>query len=240
MPGLYQNLFDCRFNIHRFGRFFMATASRDNSKSHPYFTQKVKLHSLHAQQVFDRGFELCASAIFSLSVVLRIIGTDQQAREVEGAVDERLNKAFEDIRGEALRLEKLAEANGIEFKGIEYSRPKEVEAKITSPRAVRYLGLIREFDGMVAKLDTLWLSGVVPDGNYSHSIYEWKRRLLRLAGGIRSIASRAMIAARKKEAQVAKKALDGTGGDTETQVDTTEVEAATEAAAIDATATAPA
>ncbi len=41
----------------------MATASRDNSKSHPYFTQKVKLHSLHAQQVFDRGFELCASAV---------------------------------------------------------------------------------------------------------------------------------------------------------------------------------
>ncbi len=174
---------------------------QDKSKSHPYFTQKVKLHSFHAQQVFDRGFELCASPIFSLSVVLRIIGTDQQAREVEGIVDERLNKAFEDIRGEAARLEKLAEANGIEFKGIDYSHPKEVEAKITSPRAVRYVGLIREFDGLVAKLDTLWLSGVIPDGNYSRSIYEWKRRLLRLAGTIRSIAGRAMIAARRKETQ---------------------------------------
>lgn len=213
----------------------MATTSRDNSKSHPYFTQKVKLHSLHAQQVFDRGFELCASAIFSLSVVLRIIGTDQQAREVEGMVDERLNKAFEDIRGEAARLEKLAEANGIEFKGIEYSRPKEVEAKITSPRAVRYLGLIREFDSMVAKLDTLWLSGVVPDGNYSRSIYEWKRRLLRLAGGIRSIAGRAMIAARKKGGQVAEKALDGTGAEVEAQADTPE--ATVEAEATEATAT---
>jgi len=217
----------------------MATAApRDNSKSHPYFTQKVKLHSLHAQQVFDRGFEIYASSIFSLSVVLRIIGTDQQAREVEGVVDERLNKAFEDIRSEALRLEKLAEANGIEFTGIEYSHPKEVGVKITSPRAVRYLGLIREFDGMVAKLDTLWLSGVVPDGNYSRSLYEWKRRLLRLAIVIRSIARRAMIAARKKEAQVAKKALDGTGVNVETQVDATE--AATEAAAIDASAAPPA
>lgn len=183
----------------------MATASRDNSKSHPYFTQKVKLHSLHAQQVFDRGFELCSGAIFSLSVVLRIIGTDEQAHEVEGLVDERLNKMFEDVRNEASRLEKIAEANGIEFNGIEYSRPKEVEAKITSPRAVQYMGLIREFDGLVAKLDTLWLSGMIPDGNYSRSIYEWKRRLLRLAGGIRSIAGRAMIAARKKEAQGADK-----------------------------------
>lgn len=175
--------------------------SKDKSKSHPYFTQKVKLHSFHAQQVFDRGFELCANAIFSLSVVLRIIGTDEQAREVEGVVDEHLNKMFEDMRGEVARLEKMAEANGIEFDGIDYSHPKEVEAKITSPRAVRYVGLIREFDGLVAKLDTLWLSGVIPDGSYSRSIYEWKRRLLRLARTIRSIAARAMSAARRKEAQ---------------------------------------
>jgi hypothetical protein len=175
--------------------------AQDVIKSNPYFTQKIRLNSFHAQQVFDRGFELCANAIFSLSVVLRIIGTDEQAREVEGIVDERLNKMFEDMRGEVARLEKLAEANGIEFKGIEYSRPKEVEAKITSPRAVRYVGLIREFDGLVAKLDALWLSGVIPDGNYSRSIYEWKRRLLRLAGAIRSIAGRAMIAARRTEKQ---------------------------------------
>jgi len=179
----------------------MPPASRDNSKSHPYFTQKVKLHSLHAQQVFDRGFNLCAEAVFALSVVLRIIGTDEQAREVEGVVDTRLNKMFEDMRGEVARLEKMAEANGIEFKGIDYSHPKELEAKITSPRAVRYVALIREFDGLVAKLDTLWLSGVIPDGNYSRSVYDWKRRLLRMAGGIRSVAGRAMIAARKNEAQ---------------------------------------
>ena len=166
----------------------MPGAARDNAKSHPYFTQKIKLHSLHAQQAFDRGFELCANAIFSLSVVLRIIGTDEQAHEVEGLVDERLNKMFEDMRNEASRLDKMAEANGIEFKGIDYSHPKEVEAKITSPRAVRYVGLIREFDGLIAKLDTLWLSGVIADSAYSRSIYEWKRRLLRLAVGIRSIA----------------------------------------------------
>jgi hypothetical protein len=177
------------------------TRLQGRSKSHPYFTQKVKLHSFHAQQVFDRGFDLCANAIFSLSVVLRIVGTDEQAREVEGIVDDRLNKMFEEMRGEVARLEKMAEANGIEFMGIDYSHPKEVEAKITSPRAVRYVGLIREFDGLVAKLDTLWLSGIIPDGNYSRSIYEWKRRLLRLAGAIRSIAGRAMIAARKKETQ---------------------------------------
>ena len=79
------------------------TAS-DRSKSHPYFTQKLRLHSFHAQQVFDRGFDLCTTAIFSLSVVLRIIGTDDQARDVEGIVDERLSAMFEEIRGEVCLL----------------------------------------------------------------------------------------------------------------------------------------
>lgn len=176
----------------------MATVQRDNSKSYPFFVQKVKLHSLHAQQVFDRGFEFCAGAIFTLSVVLRVIGTDQQAREVETVVDDRINKTYEDLRSEVSRLEKLAEANGIEFGEVGYSKPKDVEAKITSPRSARYLGLIREFDAMVAKFDILWLSGVLPDSNYSRSIYEWKRRLLRLAGQIRSITGRAMGAARRK------------------------------------------
>ncbi|MEW6695543.1 MULTISPECIES: AcaB family transcriptional regulator [Tepidimonas] len=172
----------------------------DNRKSLPYFIQKVRLQSFHAQQVFERGFETCANAIFSLSVVLRIVGTEEQAREVEGIIDERMNKAFEDIRAEIARLEKVAENNGIEFAGIEYSNPKDIEAKITSPRAVRYVGIVREFDALVSKLDALWLSGVIPDSTYSASIYEWKRRLLRLAGSVRSIANRAMIAARKKDA----------------------------------------
>lgn len=179
-----------------------------NRKSVPYFIQKVRLQSFHAQQVFERGFETCANAIFSLSVVLRIVGTEDQAREVEGIIDGRLNKAFEDIRAEIARLEKIAENNGIEFVGIEYSSPKDIEAKITSPRAVRYVGLVREFDTLVSKLDTLWLSGVIPDSNYSASIYEWKRRLLRLAGAVRTIANRAMIAARKKEAAGGAKAED--------------------------------
>ena len=193
----------------------MPPASRDNAKSHPYFTQKVKLHSFHAQQAFDRGFDVCAGAVFSLSIVLRIVGTDEQAREVEAIVDERLNTMFEDMRAEVARIDKLAEANGIEFSRIDYSRPKEVEARITSPRAVRYAGLIREFDGLVAKLDTLWLSGVIHDSDYARSIYDWKRRLLRLAGGIRSLAGRAMNAARRKEGQADAKVVAQADGDGE-------------------------
>ncbi|MBN8633412.1 MAG: hypothetical protein J0L76_21460 [Rhodobacterales bacterium] len=170
---------------------------QDNSR--PFLTQKVVLSSLHAQQVFDRGYEMCANALFSLSVVLRFIGTEVQAQEVDALVDSLIDQTLEDLRRESLRLGEVAESNGIET-AIGYTSAKAVEAQITSPRAIRYLAIIREFDGLLAQMDALWLSSVITDSQYARGVYEWKRRILRLAGQIRQIASRAVLAARRKEA----------------------------------------
>ena len=170
---------------------------QDNSR--PFLTQKAVLNSLHARQVFDRGYEMCANALFSLSVVLRFIGTEAQAQEVDALVDALIDQTLEDLRSESLRLREVAESNGIET-AIGYTSAKAVEAQITSPRAIRYLAIIREFDGMLAQMDALWLSSVVTDSQYARGVYEWKRRILRLAGQIRQIASRAVLAARRKEA----------------------------------------
>ena len=53
---------------------------------------------------------------------------------------------------------------------------------------------------MLAQMDALWLSSVVTDSQYARGVYEWKRRILRLAGQIRQMASRAVLAARRMEA----------------------------------------
>jgi hypothetical protein len=169
----------------------------DNSR--PFLTQKVVLSSLHAQQVFDRGYEVCANALFSLSVVLRFIGSEAQAQEVDALVDALIDQGLGDLRQESRRLREVAESNGIE-NAIGYTSAKTVEVQITSPRAIRYLAIIGEFDGMLALMDALWLSSVVTDSQYARGVYEWKRRILRLAGQIREIASRAVLAARRKAA----------------------------------------
>lgn len=167
--------------------------------SRPFLTQKVVLSSLHAQQVFDRGYEMCANALFSLSVVLRFIGSEAQAQEVDALVDALIDQGLGDLRQESRRLREVAESNGIE-NAIGYTSAKTVDAQITSPRAIRYLAIIGEFDGMLALMDALWLSSVVTDAQYARGVYEWKRRILRLAGQIRQMASRAVLAARRKEA----------------------------------------
>lgn len=178
----------------------MADASSQQQRaSRPFFIQRVPLNSLHAQQVYERGFDVAANAIFSLSIILRVIGTNEQALEFEKGVDDRIKKHMDDLAGESARLHKLADANGIEFQGISYSNPRVMDAQITSPRAAHYAGLIREFDALAARFDTLWLSGVIPDSDYSRSIYEWKRRLLKVANSIRATANQAMVAARKKQ-----------------------------------------
>jgi hypothetical protein len=52
---------------------------------------------------------------------------------------------------------------------------------------------------MMANMDALWLSCVITDTQYARGVYEWKRRILRLAGQVRQIATRAVLAARRKE-----------------------------------------
>lgn len=169
---------------------------QDNSR--PFLTQAAIFNSLHAQQIFDRGYETCANALFSLSVVLRFIGTEEQAQEVDAMVDKLINQTLEDIKKEALRLHEIAESNGIDTT-ISYTSAKSINVQITSPRAIKYLAIIREFDGMMANMDALWLSSVINDTQYARGVYEWKRRILRLAGQLRQIATRAVLAARRRE-----------------------------------------
>ena len=168
------------------------------SNSRPFITQKAVLNSLHAQQIFERGYEMCANGLFSLTVVLRFIGTEEQAQAVEGMVDELLNKTLAEIRQEVVRMQELSEANGCETT-IGYTNSRTIEIQITSPRSIRFLAIIREFDGLIAQMDALWLACLIDDTNYAIEAYQWKRKILRLAGQIRTLATRAILAARKKE-----------------------------------------
>jgi hypothetical protein len=77
------------------------------SNSRPFITQKAVLNSLHAQQIFERGYDMCANGLFSLTVVLRFIGTEEQAQAVEAMVDDLLNKTLDEIRQEIARMKEL-------------------------------------------------------------------------------------------------------------------------------------
>ncbi|WP_292977912.1 AcaB family transcriptional regulator [Nitrosomonas sp.] len=169
--------------------------------SRPYVVQQIPLQSYHAQQVFKRGFEIYSRSIYSLSVVLRATTDEEKIRMIEGVIDEKLNNSNEDLRKEIEQLRKVAEDNGITLGKVDYSNPGTVEAKISSHRAARYVNLIREYDSLIASLDALWLSGMIPDRDYSQKIYEWKRRILRIATHVTGVVRQLAAESRKKEVE---------------------------------------
>ncbi len=169
--------------------------------SRPYVVQQIPLQSFHAQQVFRRGFEIYSRSIYSLSVVLRATTDEEKVRMMEEVIDEKLNNSNEDLRKEIEQLRKVAEDNGITLGKVDYSNPGTVEAKISSHRAARYVNLIREYDSLIASLDALWLSGMIPDRDYSQKIYEWKRRILRIATHVTGVVRQLAAESRKKEVE---------------------------------------
>jgi hypothetical protein len=186
---------------------------RGNPKSQPFFVKRTPLNSYHAQQVYGRAYEVYANSIFLLSVVLRAIETNEAASEVEAIIDDMMDKSFEDIEREIARADKSAEANGVQFGSVGYTDPQVFEVKITSPRAVRYLAIISEFDRLIGKLDTLWMAGVIDENNHKRTAYEWKQRVLRISGKVRHMTARAMSAAqRKEEAGILDRDTEAIGG----------------------------
>jgi hypothetical protein len=166
--------------------------------SQPFITQQAKLYSLHAQQVFSRGFDSCSRSLYTLSYVLRLIGTDDQASEVAALIEKEFTAVSTDLVNEITRTQMLLDNNGIDAT-VNYTAPQVVEAKISAPFAFKYLALIQSYDQFIGKLDALWFSAQIDDKHYAARIYEWKRRLQRLAGRVRQITSRAVIAARRAE-----------------------------------------
>lgn len=79
---------------------------------------------------------------------------------------------------------------------------------------MRYIGLLRDFDSMIAKYDALWLSGVISGSDYSKGIFEMKRGLLRLSGRAGMIYRRTQDAARRKQVNIADQTSNGSEGDT--------------------------
>jgi hypothetical protein len=51
--------------------------------------------------------------------------------------------------------------------------------QITSPRSIKFLAIIREFDGMMANMDASG-SHASSRHQYARGVYEWKRRFFAL------------------------------------------------------------
>lgn len=177
-------------------------AKRAKQISKPFLAERVELNSHNAQMAFKRGFRVTAQACYSLGVVVRIITNDEAAAIIESAVDRQMDEVEFGLRGELKRLREILQQRGLPST-TKFDRPQVVEVEITSPRAARFMGIIRLLDEYVGVLGVLWLAKMIKESQFTNSSYEWQRSVVSAANRIHEIGSRATQKAREL-----KKAVD--------------------------------
>jgi len=208
-----------------------------NNISQAFIQRKVTFQSRYAQKAYDYVYDSASGSLYILGIVLRIVGNEQNAQEVEKIVDDMIAEVESELTGEIARLAKIREDNGLDDVGTSYTNPRTITVQITSPRAARFLHLISMIDELAAHLDCLWLSSILTDQQYSNAGFQWQRRVVRLGHRIRDIATRAIKSARGKGKEVedkVKAAVEDSGvsvevGEEEAEADADEQKVAAQA-----------
>lgn len=189
---------------------FTSTQPVKQRSSMPFMIRRLTLASQPVQRVYSRTYETTAYSLYALGVMLRAVGNEQQAVEVEKSVDESFTTLANDMQAETARLTQLLEDNGI-MEQAKYTAPASLDAQVSTRRASAYLTILEGWDKMIRILDTLRLTEIITDHQYREGVYAWQRAISRLAYNNASIVSRAIRTAhitRDKKRAAATKARE--------------------------------
>ena len=167
----------------------------DNPKRHSraYVEEEILLRSDEAQHVAKRAGPQAIVSLQKLAVVLGYLTKDKHIREVEGMIDQAIEKAAQEIAAEIARVQKLINDNGITV-ALQFNHPAAFTVALTTPAAVAYYGLIRQLDELMVRVHQLWFGRVWDSHQRREAGIQWQRRLVRLANRINHTEQRAWIA----------------------------------------------
>lgn len=169
------------------------------NQSFPILIKSVTLKSHHAQDILERTGKQWSEAMITLSETMRNFKPEDQCVEVDAAVDRLLDESFGHIKTNIARLEKLAEAQGLEVDDMEtqYSKPASYKLQVLSPREFRFHTLLQELDKMCDLIDKMWYFTLVTDRNRSQIPYEAKRQIIRMVNRVRTLVYRAQASSQR-------------------------------------------
>lgn len=157
--------------------------------SRPVFGRKVCLRTETAQRVMEREYGRVENALYSLEVILRIIGKPEAVDVIEASVTQHLIECLRQVDEENGRFKKLMDDHGI--LGIpNYTQEREIEVGVSSPQVGQYLMLIQNLDDLISKMDALWLMGVLSNQQRADGIYRWQQTVLQMGRKIAELQRR--------------------------------------------------
>jgi hypothetical protein len=162
--------------------------------SRPVFKQNLTVYTLQAQRVVERSLTRVSYSLFSLDVILQIIGVREQVDEVSQIVQGHIAKADEQLEEKIQQMDVLFTQHEIQDVPS-YTNPISLDVEITSPQVAQFLRLVRKLDSLMAKIDSLWLHGLLTSKQRTQAGLEWQQLLNRLASRIIGVEKRARVAA---------------------------------------------
>lgn len=169
------------------------------NQSFPVLIKTVTLKSHHARDILERTGKQWAEAMITLSETMRNFKPEDQCIEVDAAVDRLLNESFSYIQTNVVRLNKIAEGQGLDMDEIDtiYEKTASIEIKVLSPREFRYHNLVQELDKMCDLVDKMWFVTLITDRNRSQICYEAKRQIIRMVNRVRTLVYRAQASSQR-------------------------------------------
>lgn len=164
-----------------------------------FLTKKLVLQSHHAQDVLARTGKSWSESMITLSETMRNFKPETQCLVVDAEVDRLMEECLKAIKVTSERMNKTAEAHGIDLDevDVEYTKPAEYQLRVLSPREYRFHSLLMELDNLCALIDKLWLLKLVPDRSRSQIPFETKRQIMRLVNRVRTLVYRAQASSQR-------------------------------------------
>lgn len=180
-----------------------ATRSTKRRFSRPQFPVKVSIDNTHAQEIFERDFEITSKAVYYISVIMRVIDTEENADIAEAKINGILKTCLDDLKNRQVVAKTRLQAEGYEQPdGYTYSNTLITTVIIDSPRLHTYLGIIQELDNYIKLLDIAWFYGQIDDKTRAQEIFKAKRTVVGVSTKIRQLWNRVYRAAHAKNVTV--------------------------------------
>lgn len=157
--------------------------------SRPVFERRLTLRTETAQRVVEREYDRVENALYSLEVILRIIGKPEAVDVIESSVNLLLMESIRQVEEEQARFKKLMDDHGI-VESPHYTEAREIAVRVSSPQVGQYLMLVQKLDELVIRMDALWLMGVLTNQQRADGAYMWQQTILGMGRKISELQRR--------------------------------------------------
>jgi len=164
-------------------------AEQPRVASKPTLPVKVCLRTEEAQAVYGNHYAETARLLYEIEVAARIQGKEEEADKLGEQVQSYFAEAVANLRSKQEQAKAAMRDATIEGEPT-YKGALETEVYITTPAASQYLGVLRELDNLMVRIDALWLNAEITTKEKLKQAREAKKIAAGPAGHVKRLKGR--------------------------------------------------